>query len=525
MKNYYNRKGRNSSALKCVVCRSRAIFGSILLLTIILFCGLCFFTACKHPTGPRGKPGENGTDGINGIDGIDGINGEALPVVLFIFNANGGIFDTGGDLYIGQVSNNSITPPDISHPLPVFDLKGWYTKAQGGELFDFTGSLTSSRTLYAQWEKVFFTSTADVYDYLDACQGGNMPGDPVLLPVNIDLGDMMQSSNGWKTLLEEIGKAGKFVNLDLSPCGMDGTVFNPDSVFSTGKGLITALTLPQKAEEVQAGSWDKLPFTHFTSLTSFSAAELGSAGEYFFTGFPNLKVIELPNLSSIGNNAFASCTGLTGISFPLVDTIGDYAFYDCTGLQSINFPLAEEIGIDAFHGCTGLASVNFPRAKIIDDYAFSDSTRLQHINFPVAESIGDGVFWGCINISTARFPLAETIGDYAFSGCSELIEANFPLAADIGTEAFIFCIKLSDVYLPMAANIGNSAFYNCQKLSFITLGAVPPVLGDSAFLSTPMTGFTIKRPGASAAVYTQWLTDNSLKFYGGGSAVVFANWD
>ena len=494
MIHFFNWKGQNCP---------KSIFLSFFLLAFI---GLNFFTSCKNPAEPKDNPGNNGD-----------------AVVLFIFNANGGIFDDGGDLYIGQVINNRITPPAITHHFPVFTFKGWYTRAQGGELFNFNGPLTTSRTLYAQWEMVYFSGTSAVYDYLDGYQGGNMPGDPIMLPVNINLGDMTQGSNVWKALLEEIGRAGKYVNLDLSPCSMNGTVFNPDNTFSAGKGLVISLTLPQRAEEVQEGSWDNPPFTHFSSLASFSAEGLVSACDYFFTGFPNLSALDLPNLTSIGINAFAACTGLTSINFPSVKTVGNYAFFGCTGLQSISFPLAEEIGVDAFHGCTGLSSLNFPRVKIIDNGAFSNITRLQNINFPLAESIGEGVFWGCTNLRIANFPLAENIGNYAFSGCSELLEANFPLAKDIGIEAFIFCNKLGNVYIPLAENIGASAFYGCQNLSLVTLGVTPPALGDGAFLNTPMTGFTIKRPSASAAAYTQWLDDNSLKFYGGGSEVVFVD--
>jgi len=157
------------------------------------------------------------------------------------------------------------------------------------------------------------------------------PGDDYDNPIdrveNIALGTMTSSDSGWRQLLNSISSTGKYVNLDLSACTMNGTSFNPDpsvGAYGGSKKYIVSIILPTVATSIEAG-------------TSFTYPA--------FFGF-NLKSISGANIITIGDNAFVNII-LKNASFPQVTTIGKNAFV-VTNLVTLNIPKVTTIGESAF---------------------------------------------------------------------------------------------------------------------------------------------------------------------------------
>jgi hypothetical protein len=138
---------------------------------------------------------------------------------------------------------------------------------------------------------------------------------PILLPpLAINLA--ASAPDGWAGLLAAIQTKGKFVELDLTYCGMGGvTEFDPGNT-NTGKDKIVSLILPDTVKSIKAGTYNVPAFQHFTALESVAGAQV----------------------TGIGSCAFLGCTGLTELSLPAVTYIGELAFSGCTGLTAMNLP-------------------------------------------------------------------------------------------------------------------------------------------------------------------------------------------
>ena len=94
-----------------------------------------------------------------GVD-IPGI-WQGLPIdymnLMITFDANGG--DGGSSTIVKHGA--SMTAPEVSRMN--YNLIGWYTKANGGDLFDFASDIArSNMTLYAHWE-LFSVDTPEVF--------------------------------------------------------------------------------------------------------------------------------------------------------------------------------------------------------------------------------------------------------------------------------------------------------------------------------------------------------------------------
>lgn len=165
-----------------------------------------------------------------------------------------------------------------------------------------------------------FTSDSDVphtykefQDALANADGGANPN----APVNI-------AFDGRETMLAlyaALGRAGKYVNLDLSESSVTGFGDN-DSSSPLGMSFIVSILLPN-------------------------------------------------NLARIGDNAFESCVHLREVLIPnSVAEIGEYAFYRCLSLANITIPESVEyIDRDAFSQCDSLETV-----WLIDDVRIADIT-------------------------------------------------------------------------------------------------------------------------------------------------------
>jgi hypothetical protein len=354
----------------------------------------------------------------------------------------------------------------------------------------------------------------EVVDYLADATGGALIDDPVYLPVALEggLGVMTNVGSGWRLLLDAIQAAGKFVELDLSACEMDGTVFNPDSNIATGKNRIVSIVLPDAAESIVDGLSTRA-----------------------FLNFSNLKTVSADNVLSIGQSAFSNCTSLTTVSFPAATSIGREAFLGCTSLTTMSFPAVISIGLDAFFGCTSLTSVSLPAVTIIGGYAFQGCISLTSVSFPATTNLSDNPFIRCNSLASfvltgsgdlevlengralvrnitggkelIAYPTASgsvemheitIIGNDALRGCTSLTTVSFPVITSIGSQSFWDCTSLVSVSFPAATSIGRGAFVNTGTHSFtIILGTNTPTLDTSIFSNVTRTVNVLVPQGAT----------------------------
>jgi hypothetical protein len=200
-----------------------------------------------------------------------------------------------------------------------------------------------------------FTTIVEISEYL-ATLPENTTDNPVILPIQFDLGDMPQAGSGWRQLLDAIADADLFVSLNLSACTMNGTVFNTGNSWDNmpdGLDNIVSITLPDVVTTIFGYA-----FFDCTNLVMASLPEgLTSIDTFAFRGCTNLALTALPEgLTAIGSIAFFGCTNLALTSLPDgVTSIGSYTFSGCTNLALTSLPEGvTEIGNNAFFGCTNL---------------------------------------------------------------------------------------------------------------------------------------------------------------------------
>jgi len=445
------------------------------------------------------------------------------------FNSNGG----------GTVPAQTVNPDEqaIRPTDPIwlgFTFDDWYSDSGLTTTYNFSTPITGNITLYARWDLIIpltTTSTIDLY-LAEYVIGGNTVDDPVYLPMEINLGNMTQASSGWRQLLEAIGAAGKFINLDLSACSMNGTEFNPDNTIATGKNMIVSMVVPDDSLSTALGNSSTTPiFRHFNFLKSIIGTNITTLGAYAFCNLTSLTEFELPMLTSISTDAFYGCTNLVMSSLPTgLISIGDYAFYNCNSLDLNSLPTGlisigdraftnctsltltslpaglTSIGESAFYGCTNLALTSLPTGLIsVGSSAFSNCTSLSMISLPAGiTSINMTVFNGCTNLVQISLPAGLiSIDNSAFGNCTNLVLTSLPAELEsIGYGAFSQCKSLTIITLPAELiSIGEYAFYLCNNLVEVIMeGITPPSLGTNAFENTH-TNLQIKVPMANVADY------------------------
>jgi hypothetical protein len=449
--------GRRKQMKKRIIILGFAVFAAIM------------SAACVGPAGPQGiqgekgeagKKGEKGEKGEPGDTGEPGERGEAGPrgekgdsLYLVKFNANGGAFADGNETRnSGAEENHPIAVPD--EPYWAWgSFLGWYTQPAGGALFEFTTPISAPITLYAHW---LFDKNLPA-DWLRNQIGGDSEDDPLILSININIGDLHE-------LLEAIESAQKYVDLDLSLCVMNGTVFNPGGI-DAGKNKIVSIVLPNKATGIAAG-----------------VDKAASA----FGGFVNLRSFKAPNITNIGAYAFYECEKLNISALPSgVTNIGSYAFYKCTDMALEELP-------------SGIVS--------IDTYAFDGCSKLALTELPGGlTNISNYSFRNCKNLALTALPPGITrIGTSAFSGCANLALTELPSnVSSILSNAFYNCSGLAEMTVhKKVTNIGPSAFSGCVSLKFFTcIAETPPTLGTNDFNKN--TKLVIKVPLSSLNAYQE----------------------
>jgi hypothetical protein len=339
-------------------------------------------------------------------------------------------------------------------------LFGWYREEAGNKRWNFaTDTVSDSMTLSANWEAAQ-TDTNAIAAWITAQPDGTGVANPIYLPISIDLGDMAGGS-GWEDLLAAINTAGKYVELDLTPCALDNGEFKPRAVNPGGRPIgedkITKLILPEAATKIAGGSSDDPSFEYFAALTSIEGLGITAIGDWAFTRSSSLTSASFPAAESTGNATFSHCTRLSNVSLPAAVNIGSAVFNECSSLSSISLPKAVSIGAGAFYFCRSLTSVRLP----------------------VAVSIGHGVFYTCISLSSISLPKAVSIGDFAFSECT----------------------SLSSISLPVVTSIDECAFSHTTDTIpnlTITMGPTAPTLGNRMFLHFEGSlNVTVKVPGGA----------------------------
>jgi hypothetical protein len=327
----------------------------------------------------------------------------------------------------------------------------------------YTGTVTvsGSNGISASFSVSFtvripFYTVADALAYLATDAAGSGTNDnPVPLKLSVNLSD---TTGGWAALMDGLASKGKFVELYLSACTMNGgTELNTAAGTYGGKSKVVSLTLPNAAQTIvpvgtAGGSSpadsvaDEFAFRYFENLKEVRGAGITKIPDYAFYELKNnLTTVNFPKAQTIGLCAFAKCNALTTVSFPAVTGstesigIGQYAFTECSALTTLtaaNFPNAETIGNRAFAGCIALTTVSFPKATQIGDSAFADCIALTMVTFNATITITGNAFNGCKALTTVNFPEATDIGPTAFYGCTSLTTATFPKVTAIGDRAF-----------------------------------------------------------------------------------------
>jgi hypothetical protein len=456
------------------------------------------------------------------------------------FNSNGGSSVPTQYVLPGGTATRPSDPI-----LSGFIFGNWYSDSDLNTVFNFSTPITRNITLHAKWlypEGMLILDVNEILPYLDTQTGGTSADSPVPLSVQINLGNMTQANSGWRRLMDAIGTADKYLQLDLSACTMSGTEFDPVYIPS-GNAIavnkIVSIVLPDTATSIAGREWDDT-FSGFDALKSFSGASLTSIGNRAFREHRNLDMTSLPEgivsignsafwgcenlaltslpagLTSIGNYAFSECRNLALASLPAVITsIGDGTFRNCTNITLIS-PLAgfTSIGVDAFQNCINLAGITILASANITGNPFAGCTSL--ISFTLTGNGSLSVIEGgkaLIRNGTEliAYPSASgnvtlpagliAIGDRAFHGCVNLDLTSLPAGiTSIGSFAFFDCTGLTQMTLPTSlTSIGNGAFSNCTSLAIVTcLPETPPIIDYLFYYDTPAI---IKVPAGSVAAY------------------------
>jgi len=370
------------------------------------------------------------------------------------------------------------------------------------------------------------------------------PGESVNNPIDriadTNLGTMISPVSGWRELLDSINKTGKYINLDLSACTMNGVSFNPDATVETGKKYIVSIILPNVATSVEAGALSggtyESSFKYFNNLKSISGKNILSIGDYSFwclyndtdpkniqsvdfphattvgrAAFygPNLQSINFPQVTTIGSSAFANCR-FENASFPLVQSIGDNAFSFCSRLESISFPASAQLG---YSSSSGTYSNPFTYCDSLTSFTLTGSGSLSVIEngkalvrdgtillaYPSASgnvsmnnitSIDGGAFRSRSNLDSINFPQVTSIGPGAFSSCTNIQDVTFPQATSIGSSAFNGCSRLQSASFPLVTTIDFRAFESSSNLLSLNIPKVTNI-ASGAFGGTGNTALTI----------------------------------
>ncbi|MDR0322727.1 MAG: leucine-rich repeat domain-containing protein [Treponema sp.] len=506
------------------------LFGVIALAVLVMFA----VVACNEPEDDPKLPSELQNTRWDHVDGHRMTFG--TNTVFVVPKSRSGTTYT-------LKENQSVKTEGISQNNLVFGDNAYITYRDGNIQLVWLGDIQES----GGWSEYLSGITDSVVSQLSGKSGGGSTKNPVTLSLNFEL-----SKGSLEDMLYGLGRAKKYVNLDLSACS--GDTFSPPWSGSDAEKYIVSLILP---ETVMSIYW-----RYLYNLTSVSGAS--SATSVGFQGCSKLTSVSFPAATSIGERAFDGCSSLTSVNFPLVTSIGESAFEYCTKLTSVSFPAAISIGKRAFYECTSLTSASFPAAISIGQYTFAGCSKLTSASFPAATSIAEGAFSGCTSLTSVSFPASvnltgnpfvwstkltsftltgtgslstiesgkalvrnntelvaypsasgnitlnniTSIGDSAFYVCNSLTTVSFPAVINIGNSAFERCNSLTTVSFPAVTTIGNVAFSDCTSLTSVSF-PVATSIGNGPFVSCHKLT-TVSFPAATSIGYSVFSGCTSL---------------
>jgi hypothetical protein len=338
---------------------------------------------------------------------------------------------------------------------------------------------------------VLYKSINEIIEFINMQTGGNTADDPIPLFVSINLGTMTEGTSGWQFLLNAIEESGKYVNLDLSYCEVEGTVFNPDYTVVNGKDKIVSIVLPDTVTSIVGGTPGNYAFRYFTNLRFFRANSLETIGNFAFRNSTNLEQITIP-ANCTDTETFASCPSL--ISFNLIGSGSLSTILDGKALVDDTILIAYP---------TANGNVTVPEGITSPGSAFSGNTNLKTINLPsTLTSIGS--FSGCTNLEAITLPASITSIGSAFTNCTSLVSfaliGTGPLSTAEGgkalmlnnTELVAYPSATGDITLSTTiTSIGSYVFYGCTGLTQITLPPAVTSIPDYAFTGSGLTEITL----------------------------------
>jgi len=479
-------------------------------------------TAIDGETGPEytltaGDKGKYITVTVTREDNTGNVTSGAVGYVrgedetwYITFDKNGGDTEANPKVKIATSPDYEVNRFPVPPTKPGYVTVSWNIKAEGdGDTFHGTTNIamnypdTKRITVYAQWEEgsldLPITNINLVPAYLAMQQNkGERFDDPVYLEMNINLENMLAGSN-WQSLINKLEEEKKYVELDLSACGMTGTDFvNRSGTVSTmyESNFIVELILPDVARTIIGGNSERRdrtngPFTKFNQLRKITGEEI--TGFSATSGFqyshlacvPLLEEARFPKLTSLGNGgAFQACPNLKTVYIPQVASICSSAFFDCPQLTSVGTTadviMATGITIldgSAF-GRSGITEIDMSSWTIT---TISGSATAAGAS-PTISTGSYGPFSNCTSLKKVIFPSNGnvTIGRYAFQGCTVLKELVFNGTGTVtALHAGAFANNSSLEEIDMSnwgiANIGggygndtNGAFLNCTSLKKVT---------------------------------------------------------
>ncbi|MHB9294136.1 hypothetical protein Holit_03262 [Hollandina sp. SP2] len=375
-------------------------------------------------------------------------------------------------------TNITVTVPfgtDLTSLTPTITIAGVSVSPASGTAQDFSSPVTYTVTAEDNSTAVYTVRVRDTIlidsdtiasaaSLLTGAGGGSSAEAPLKVEVKGELNSI------WASVLEALGGAGKYADLDLSAC--TGKEFNLGGA-NDGEKYIVSLVLPDTMRSIKDGNYSS--FYIFSALRSVRGDGIQTIGNNAFIDCASLASVDFPEATSIGENAFGYCPALTTVNLPKAESFGMFAFYDCTALKTITLPKAKSFKTEydlcnVFKGCTTLTTVDLPNLITLDGKAFEGCPALTTISLLKLKNLCANAFEGCTALTTINLPEATSIGDSAFSGCTALEEISLPAVKNLGVNAFKGCTALATLFLPDSPpSLGSAVFQDTRGGTIPTL--------------------------------------------------------
>lgn len=343
----------------------------------------------------------------------------------------------------------------------------------------------------------FLVFLACIFCLIACGSSGEKDGSSTRPPLNVEIEDLPQSSEGLSFALNGDGKG--YTVTGIGTCqeseivigsyrGLPVTTVGTNAFAETG---ITSVTLADCVQYI-----DTRAFYEALNLKAlYGARGVKTIGEVAFCNCHNL--VELPKfawLERIDGHAFARCHSLEEVILPEgVTFIGEDAFREDFELKTVVLPnTLTFIGARAFLWDEALVYHETDNGYYLgnEDNPYAVLMKVKNTgvdSFTVHEdTIGvyDSAMEDCTVLSELHLHDGiRFLGYHVLRNCTSLRTLALPSQlTDLPEGAFYSCTALEQVTLPQGLKeIGRSAFYSCTNLTAIELPDTLTVIGSSAF--------------------------------------------